>query len=221
MHRVVVVSLVGVLGCRGSTPTPTPTPPARPAPAPIRVAIDEPAVGAVPIPGTYAEPDVSINHRDPTVNVADLPKPDAEWRERATLAYTGSVAIALHIATHEFLELTVVDTVTQTPSGYPGGLEDFRLGGADTKEQPQSGNAFPAHGVDPESGKAVGPMMFAVRLLPRTGAPESERRQVAVYQTKQTIFVAEKLVTEKLWTPRLRIDAPRATEIVPIHPGWH
>jgi hypothetical protein len=64
-------------------------------------------------------------------------------------------------------------------------------------------------------------MMFAVRLLPREGAPESERRQVAVYKTKRTIYVAEKLVTDTEWTPRLRIDAPRASEIVPINPGWH
>ncbi len=216
MHRVIAVGLIAVLGCQSSAPElpVRPAPIAAPAPAPAAepVPIDEPAVGAVPIPGTYPEPDVPINHRDPTVNVTDLPKASARWRERATIKYTGRVAIALHIARHEFLDLTVVDTVTQTESGYPGSLEAFRLGGADTTEQPQSGNALPT--LD-------GPLMFAVRLLPRTGAPESERRQVAVYKVKQTIYVAEKLVTDAQWTPRLRIDAPRASEIVPIHPGWH
>lgn len=213
-----VVVMCWLVGCGSSPPSVHPSS----APAPTRPAPpDAPAepVGAVPIPDDSVE--YPIRHRDLTVAFAELPTPDAAWPQRATLRYRGRVAIALHIAGHEFLELAVVDTVTETETGYPGTLEDIRLGPADTHEQPIGGNAFPARDLDPETGELVGPVMFAVRLLPRAGAAEAERRQYVVYTANRTIFVADKLVTERAWIPKLRIEAPDATEIVAIHPGWH
>jgi hypothetical protein len=215
MRTLLLTSLLIACGAPAAPPVQTPTPIASAAP----VDAPEEPVGAVPIPVEIVE--YSTVHRDLTVTLAELPPPEATWRERATIRYTGRVAIALHIARHEFLEFTVVDTVTETQSGYPGTLESFRLGGADTHEQPMSGNAMPARDIDRTTGEYRGPMMFAVRLLPREGAAEAERRQYAVYARDRTIFVAEKLVTERAWTARLRIDAPSATELVAMHPGWH
>jgi hypothetical protein len=219
MHR-----LIGLLfaACASAPRAPAPTPP-----VPVDATLAEPLpeteapVGAVQIPGEGPVEEVSIHHLDRTVRVADLPAPTATWSQRKTVAYRGRVALALHIATHTDLELTVVDTVTETETGYPGALEGFRLGGADTHEQPASGNAFPPRDVDPTTVEYVGPVMFAVRLLPRTGAPEAERRQYVVYTHDRSVFVADKLVTEARWIARLRIDLPNATQLVAMNPGWH
>ena len=63
--------------------------------------------------------------------------------------------------------------------------------------------------------------MFAIRVLPREGAGEAERRQYVVYSSGKTIMVAEKLVTDAAWSPRLRLDAPRAAKLLAMNPGWH
>jgi hypothetical protein len=87
---------------------------------------------------------------------------------------------------------------------------DFGLGGVNTHDQPQHGNAFSARDVDPKTPQFLGPVMFAVRILPREGAPEAQRRLYVVYTKERTIFVAEKPVTESRWIPRLLIEAPNA-----------
>lgn len=202
-----LLGLVAVAGCRTTRAHPV---------------VEKPApVGAVPIPGTYESKDASNNHVDRTVSIDALPALGAAWHEHATLAYHGQVAVALHIATHEFLELAVVDTETATETGYPGTLETFRLASVDTNDSPEGGNAYSARDVDQETGAYVGPIMFAVRVLPKPHAPEDERRQFAVYTDGHTILVADKRLSESRWTPQLRIDAPDASEVVAINSGWH
>ncbi|HSD87445.1 MAG TPA: hypothetical protein VLB44_08015 [Kofleriaceae bacterium] len=219
---LVLGALAGCAAERPSVPAArTVQPP--PAPASPTPPADEqvPSRGAVPIPAETPARASSDNHVDRSVDIRDVPSPTARWRERVRLPYRGRIVMALHVASHEHLELTVVDTVTETESGYPGSLQHFGLGPVDDNEQPPTGNAFSPRDVDPQTGEYAGPVMFAVRLLPREGAPETDRRQYVVYTSKHAIFVAEKLVTESAWTPRLRIDAPRATELVAMDPGWH
>ena len=180
----------------------------------------EPTRGAVPVPGEYTPDEVPIEQVDRTVQIADLPLPDAAWKRRATIGYSGRVVIALHLAGNS-LELAVLDTVTETPTGYAGSLEGFQLGGADGSETPQTSNTFPPRDVDPTTREYVGPVMFAVRLRSGEGAPESSRRQLVVYTRGKAIFVAEKLVTATTWTPSMRIDAPKAGAFVAMDPGWH
>jgi hypothetical protein len=194
-------------------------PPPRPAEVSPRDATEAP-VGAVPIPVEGAAGDTSIDELDRTVKLAELPGIEAAWKRREAFAYQGRVAIALHV-TADVLELAVVDTVTETETGYPGALEEVRIASIDPGARPEDGNAFPARDVDPATGEYSGPIMFAIRALPKAGAPEAERHQWVVFARERAIFVADKRVTATRWTPQLRIELPHATEIIAINPGWH
>ena len=176
-------------------------------------------VGAVPVPGEYVEPERSVNQLDRSVDVKDLPTINAKWGKRVTLKYRGRVSVALHV--RKKLSLLVVDTVTETESGYPGALETIELGDADDHDIERDDDAFSPRDFNYETGAYVGPVMFAVRLLPRRDAPESERRQFVVYTNKRTILVAVKRVDASTWTPLMRIDVPKASELVAMNPGWH
>lgn len=176
-------------------------------------------VGAVPVPGEYIEEAPSENLVDKSVSVKELPPMSSKWKSKRLLSYRGQVAVALSQWQHTELALSIVDTVTKTESGYPGTLWTFKLGVAVPPAR-DNGNAYPPRDVN-ASGVYVGPVMFAVRALPKEGAPESKRRQYVVYTSKQSVLVAEKLVTETTWTPRLRIDLPAATKFVAMEPGWH
>lgn len=216
--RLALVLVSSLVAC---SPAPRSAIPATPAvaiandavPGAVEVVPDaaEAPVGAVPIPGTY-ETSHSIRHADTTVLLAELPAPDAAWRERKSLAYKGPVTFALHVAGHEGLALTVVDTVTETETGYPYGMDDFPLGRVDDGDSPDDGNAFPVRDLDPETGALAGPIMFAVRV---------QQRQVVVYFRDRTIFVAERALGVGAWTPRLRIDVPKSTQLLALNPGWH
>jgi hypothetical protein len=181
-------------------------------------------VGAVPVPGedVYVDKSRTIDAFDTTVDVKALPAPSAKWKTRKTLKYRGDVIVALHIWGPKSLALSVVDMVTENASGYPGTFETFQLGPIDGYgERPGENDAFPPRDVHPETFQYVGPVMFAIRVLPKAGAAESERRQYVVYTHQRSIFVAEKLVSETTWTPSLRLDAPRAKKLGAINPGWH
>jgi hypothetical protein len=205
----------------------TPVPTAHVAPvldAKPDAAIDAPPdsvelhVGAVPVPGEYVEEPPSENLIDKSVSIKDLPPMSSKWKSKRLLSYRGHVAIALSEWQHTELALSVVDTVTKTDTGYPGTLWTFKFG---TAEPPsKEGNAYPPRDVN-ASGVYMGPVMFAIRVLPKEGAPEKERKQVVVYTSRQSILVAEKLVADKEWTPRLRIDLPAATQFIAMDPGWH
>jgi hypothetical protein len=180
-------------------------------------------VGAVPVPDedVYVERSRTIRAFDTTVDVKALPAARAKWKTRKTLQYPGDVIIALHIWGPS-VALSVVDTVTENPSGYPGTFETFELGPIDADgERPGENDAFSPRDIHPETFEYVGPVMFAIRVLPKGGAAESERRQYVVYTHQRSIFVADKLVSETTWTPRLRLDAPRAKKLGAINPGWH
>lgn len=225
--RVFVICVV--LSC--GAPTSPPRPIAQPArvdsgevatAAPIDASVDPPVespVGAVPLPGgEQTADDRPLDHADTTVKRDELPRAGDRWPTRKRLAYRGRILIALHAA-GERLELAVVDT-TPTETGYPGMLESLAIGELDPASGPQDGNTFPPRDAPDGSGKQ-GPIAFAVRVLPRTGASETERKQVVVYRAGTAILVAEKPVTAERWTPRLRIDAPHMTELVAMNPGWH
>jgi hypothetical protein len=207
----------------------TPAPVARIAPSVLDAgpdaAIDAPPdaiglhVGAVPVPGEYVEEPLSENLVDKSVSMKDLPPINSKWKSKRLLSYRGQVAIALSEWQHTELALSVVDTVTKTETGYPGTLWTFKFGPAEPPAR-DSANAYPPRDVN-ASGVYMGPVMFAVRVLPKKGAPESERRQVVVYTSRQSVLVAEKRVDDKTWTPRLRIDLPAATAFIAMDPGWH
>jgi len=42
-----------------------------------------------------------------------------------------------------------------------------------------------------------------------------------VYFREHAIFVAERPLGGTAWTPRLRIDVPKSTELLALNPGWH
>jgi len=235
VRSVWIACLLGAFGACG-TPSPLPVTPVAstesgdasvdvPADASIDATIDaapdaaELHVGAVPVPGEYDAPAQDQNLLDRSVDIAQLPGVNAKWRQRKTLPYRGQVMIALSEAHHEMLAIHVVDTVTETPSGYPGTLWTLELAAAVAPAK--DGNAYSPRDVKGETNEYVGPIMFAIRTLPRERAPESERRQYVVYTVKRSVLVAEKLVTDTTWTPRLRIDLPRATKFGALDPGWH
>jgi hypothetical protein len=176
--------------------------------------------GAVPVPGEYDEPTITINHRDTTVRLAELPKLGAKWKQRERVTYKGVVPVAVNHS-YAHVNLTFVDSVANE-SGYPGSLKRFPLVSSDDGG-PWSAS-FPAFAPE-----ANGPILAAIRVLgpwnhaTHKKGPESGRRQVVVYQPKgkRIILVATKLLTEEKWTPLLRVDTPNATRISLIDPGWH
>ncbi|MGE0400635.1 MAG: hypothetical protein AB7T06_28250 [Kofleriaceae bacterium] len=178
--------------------------------------------GAVPVLGEYVEPAVTINHRDTTVTLDELPKLSATWKKRARVAYKGNVPMALNHS-YAHVNLTFVGE-TNDESGYPHALKRFPL--VPTDDAGPWSSSFPGFA---ERGSPRGPILAAIRVLPsRNGgvdppAPESERRQVVVYMPKgkRVILVATKLVTDTEWTPLLRLDVPNAKSIDLIDPGWH
>lgn len=165
---------------------------------------------------------ISIDEIDTTVALVDLPRPHAAWIQRAAAPHAGRVLLAL--ATRhddentEGLYLFVVDAeVNET--GYPGSVESWRVATIDhTTPRISEGNAFSPRYRHDDRGDAL---KFAIRFLPREHAPEAERTQLAVYAVGTSVFVAEKLLVAKAWTPRLRIDMPHATQHVAVAPGWH
>jgi hypothetical protein len=178
--------------------------------------------GAVPIPDDTYAPEITIHHRDTTVTLDELPALGAKWKKRGRVAYKGVVPVALNHASFH-VNLTFVSSEVG-PSGYPGSLKSFPL--ASTDDGGPWSSSFPGL-VD--RGKPHGPILAAIRVLPSTNGdsskprPESERRQVVVYMPKgkRVILVATKLLTEKTWTPLLRVDTPNATRIDVMDPGWH
>lgn len=176
--------------------------------------------GAVPVPGEYDEPTITIDHRDTTVTFAELPELGAKWKQRERVTYKGVVPVAVNHA-YAHVNLTFVSSVANE-SGYPGSLKRFPLV-ASHDGGPWS-SSFPAFSAEKNNQ-----ILAAIRVLPPmnhvTGkrAPESERRQVVVYRPrgKRIILVATKLLTEETWTPLLRVDTPNARRISLIDPGWH
>jgi hypothetical protein len=178
--------------------------------------------GAVPIPDDTYAPEITIDHRDTTVTLAELPSIGATWKKRGRVPYKGVVPVALNHASFH-VNLTFVSSEVG-PSGYPGALKRFPLVSSDDGGPWSS--SFPGLA---DKGGPRGPILAAIRVLPSTNGdsskarPETERRQVVVYvpKGKRVILVATKLLTEKTWTPLLRVDTPNATRIDVMDPGWH
>jgi len=168
--------------------------------------------GAVPVPDEYVD-ERGINFLDTTVTLDELPKVTAKWKKREHVRYEGYVPVALHISSHTNLALSFVAPVDMNVSDYPGTLETFLL--FPSEDGPQDGNAFGPLGL--------GPIHAAIRVRPKRESRESTRRQVVVYvpPKSKVVLVATKLVSEKKWTPLLRVDTPLATRIGLINPGWH
>jgi hypothetical protein len=227
--RYTIVAMLLVVGCRQHAARDMAA--FAPAPPPDAVSFDatsldaapgdasvdaERPVGAVAIPGTQPIAEDSTNERDLTVRLDELPAVDAAWRKRITIRYAGRVMIALRINPQRPLELVVVDTVIG-PQNYPNELRSIPIAPIASKWSA----IFSPRDEDPETGEFRGPIMFAIRVLPEEGAPETERRQYAMFTVGHALFVADKRMTETQWTPRLRVDMPRSTEIVAVNPGWH
>lgn len=209
-----------LIACHAGSPSSTRSP--TPAATPEAIAPVEAPVGAVPIPQERVRGAQDLNWVDPTVTLDELPRADAAWQARKTIAYKGRVVIALHASGNRGeLNLAIVDTVTETETGYPGSYEDIPIASVDPNTSPEDGNAFTPRDYDEASKEFRGPVFFAIRALPKLDAPEAQRRQYVVYERDRSLLVAEKGLTETTWTPRLRIDAPKSTELIAIDPGWH
>lgn len=175
--------------------------------------------GAVPVPGEYVEPALTIDHRDTTVTFEELPKLGAKWKKRARISYEGDVPVALNHS-YAHVNLTFVSSTTNE-TGYPDALKRFPL--VPTNDTGPWSSSFPAL----SSGPHQGPILAAIRVLPpardNVPAPESERRQVVVYvpKGKRVVLVATKLVTDTAWTPLLRLETPNIKKLRLLDPGWH
>jgi hypothetical protein len=179
-------------------------------------------VGAVPIPDTVAPEEPPIHLIDREVVFEELPRPTARWQMTKKLQHSGRVLIALHVVSHTSLGLSMVNTKLAPGSEYPGTLDRFDLGPTASQDSPTTGNAYPSRDSTLHTdGSYTGSIRFAIRPRLRNDAADSERRQVVVYVVGRTVFVAERLLGTAAWTPRLRLELPRAKEIVGIDPGWH
>ncbi|MDX2090423.1 MAG: hypothetical protein SFX73_21375 [Kofleriaceae bacterium] len=210
-------------GCAGpSTIAAAPAPPVPTETVPG--ALD--SVGAVPLPAPNAS-GIPLNEIDTTVVLEALPNHHAAWTERRTAAYSGRVLVALAIghdtATTEGIYLYVVETELRDDSDHRGIVERWRISTIDraASRPDDDRNAFTPYYFRDDNGDDHAPLKFAVRFLPRVNAHEAERTQLAIYTLGTSVLVAEKRVSASTWTARLRVDMPRATEIVPVMPGWH
>lgn len=195
MRRVCVVALIAA--CGGAKP------------------IEEGEhVGAMPVPAEADPSDpndpwaqATIDEVDTSVAIDDVKAVEGPWPATRAIAMGGRVLLALHAEDSDrALHLAVIDTDD-------GARDDVALG-AVTPEA--FGHTFDGNTYLSAQGRdETGPILFAVRVLPPTGAA-GERRQVVVFAIGDELRVVEKGVRERAWRPRARLDFRPGTTFVGI-----
>lgn len=173
------------------------------------VARVEPA-GAMTVPDEDGDDPwkrASIDEVDTSVAIGEVTAVTGPWPETRRIAMGGRVMLALHAEQDDgLLHLAVIDTERGT-------REDVALG-AVTPEA--FGHTFDGNTYLSAQGRdETGPILFAVRVRPASGA-RGERRQVVVIAVGAELRVVEKGVRERTWRPRLRIELERGATFVGI-----
>ena len=217
--RGLALFAVFVLACGGSRPptapvvVPAPIPaPVAPSPPPVAAppvvetppAPVEEAVGAVPVPGADGIPPLTIEEVDTTITDADVAAitgwPAAKKSRRA-----GVVWIAVRADEAQELQLSIIEDDHGVVQHYPIGPAT-RV----TTNQAFDGDTYTARG---HGGEYVGPILFAMRVLP---PGKATRDQVVVFTSGSTVRIARRQLGAATWKPTLSIAFPAGTTFMGV-----